>query len=85
MAEFLVLIVVSLCRTMLYALFYVLRNEKRGACTEVFLKFCKKDMDASEVEITEMDVLVEDGLQPCTQVGRLRVARHGQESFACEW
>lgn len=60
-----VLVVVSLCRTMLYALFYVLRNEKRGACTEVLLKFCKEDMDASEVEIAEVDVLVGDGLQPC--------------------
>ena len=65
MAEFLVLVVVSLCRSMLYALFYVLRNEKRGTCTEVFLKFCKEDMDASEVEIAEVDVLVGDGLQPC--------------------
>ena len=65
MAEFWVLVVVSLCRTMLYALFYVLRNEERGACAEVFLKFCKEDMDAGEVEIAEVDVLVWDGLQPC--------------------
>ena len=65
MAVFWVLVVVSLCRTMFYALFYVLRNEERGACAEVFLKFCKEDMDAGEVEITEVDVLVGDGLQPC--------------------
>lgn len=65
MVEFWVLIVVSLCRTMLYALFYVLRNEERCACAEVFLKFCKEDMDAGEVEIAEVDVLVGDGLQPC--------------------
>ena len=65
MAVFWVLVVVSLCRTMLYALFYVSRNEERGACAEVFLKFCKEDMDAGEVEITEVDVLVRDGLQPC--------------------
>ena len=65
MAEFWILVVVSRCRTMLDELFYVWRNEERGTCAEVFLKCCKEDMDAGEVEITEMDVLVGDGLQPC--------------------
>ena len=65
MAEFWILVVVSLCRTMLYALFYVLPNEERGTCAEVFLKFCKEEMDAGEVEIAEVDVLGRDGLQPC--------------------
>ena len=50
---------------MLYTLFYVLRDEERGACAEVFSKFCKEDMDAGEVEIAEVDVLVRDDLQPC--------------------
>lgn len=50
---------------MLYTLFYVLRDEERSACAEVFLKFCKEDLDAGEVEIAEVDVLVRDGLQPC--------------------
>ena len=50
---------------MLYALLYVLRKEERGACAEVFLKFCKEYMDAGEVEVAEVNVLVGDGLQPC--------------------
>ena len=49
-----------------YALLYVLRNEERGACAEVFLKFCKEDMDAGEVEVAEVNVLVVDVLQPCS-------------------
>ena len=60
-----VLVVISLCRTMLYAQFYVLRDEERGACAEVFLKFCKEYMDTGEVEVAEVNVLVGDGLQPC--------------------
>ena len=47
---------------MLYTLFYVLRDEERGACAEVFLKFCKEYMDAGEVEIAEMNILVGNGL-----------------------
>ena len=37
-SEFLILVLVSLSRPMLYALLYVLWHEERGACAEKFVK-----------------------------------------------
>ena len=37
-SEFLILVLVSLSRPMLYALLYVLRYEERGACAEKLVK-----------------------------------------------
>ena len=39
------------------------------------MKLREEDMDACQIEISEMDVAVGNGLQPRTEIGGLRITR----------
>ncbi len=46
-----------------------------GSFGQICMKLREEDMDACQIEISEMDVAVGNGLQPRTEIGRLRITR----------
>ena len=48
------------------------------------MKLGEEDVDASQIEIAEMDIAIGDGLQPGAEVGGLRVAGYEQQA-ACAY
>ena len=48
------------------------------------MKLGEEDVDASQIEIAEMDIAIGDGLQPGAQVGGLRIAGDKQQA-ACAY
>ena len=61
-------------RTLRQPLFNVRGNQERGTVTKIFLEFCQENIDARQVEVTKMNLVVGNSLQPLTKVGRLWVA-----------
>lgn len=64
------------------ALLYIIRNKEPGSVAQAIIEFGEVDVDARQVEVAKVQIVVVYLPEPCHQVGRLRVAtyeEHGRE------
>ena len=73
MAEACILAVVQGGISILQLYFNIVRHKERSPVAQVFIEFGEIDMNASQVEIAEMQVIIGNRKEPVAQVIRLRI------------
>ena len=65
---------------MFQSFFNIIRDKERGTIAKVFVEFGEEDVDACKIKIAKVNIQVGDVLKPRTQIGRLGVARHEEQT-----
>ncbi len=76
--------IVALTGTVTNTFFCIIGNEKRATLTYVPVNLAQEDVDASQIQITEMQVMVGYSLKPAHQVVRLWIAGNKKHTPACK-
>lgn len=73
MAKACILAVVQGGISILQLYFNIVRHKERRPVAQVFIEFGEIDMNAGQVEIAKMQVIIENRKEPVAQVIRLRI------------